>query len=210
MAFDLAWDFRATSVFVTDPAYACFASTEVYPNTYTNGNGLSLNAGWTATPDDASNLLVGNDPRIAGRVRGTPSVGIDFQIDLSSGSAPGAGTYTVDVAFGREGGGGVDYAAGVIKDDTTTVIDATNGGAGFADGDDHFRDATVTNVTATTTWTGATVTQAFATTTVHVVTSALGTTKYNGLAHFRLTLQGGDVVQQHFGRGIGRGFFVGR
>ena len=59
-AFDFAWDYRATLVFVTDPAYACgVVATDTYPKTYTNGNGLSINAGWDASGSCAWRQTVG-------------------------------------------------------------------------------------------------------------------------------------------------------
>ncbi|SRR5713101_282079 len=188
MAFDSGWDFRATAPFVTDPPFAAFASTEAYPFTYTNGNGLSVNGGWTTPPVAAENEVATWDPRIAGRVRYDPGNTGVFQVDLNSGSAPGPGTYLNDVAFGVEGPGGVLWAAGAIKDNGVTIIDVTNGGAGFSDGDNHFRDAMAADVIATVLWTGAQATKAFSSNLAQMVLTPLPGGDFHGVAHFRITL----------------------
>jgi len=65
---DFALDFRNTSIYVTDPSYAAFASTESYPHTYTNGNGDSVVGGWDLNPGNIGTLNrnSGNDARLAG------------------------------------------------------------------------------------------------------------------------------------------------
>ena len=197
MAFDMGWDFRATAGYVTDDAhYGVFAKgdTDAYPTTYTNGDGQSLNAGWTTLGPGATDASASNDPRIAGGVYVDQSGGSrTFQIDLSSGSAPGAGTYTVDCAFGR-----ADYNPSgqtfQVKDNTTVVLDGTNGGAGYSVATGHYIDATLQDVAATTTWTGATTSKAFSSTTANLVLSTTNNSNYTIVAHFRLTLQGGGAA----------------
>jgi hypothetical protein len=187
MAFDMGFDFRGTVGLVTDPAFAVFVDTaDAYPHTYTNSNGFSLNAGWTVQPgaDDVSAL---NDPRIAGEHRS--SVPITFRADLGSGSAPGAGVYTIDLAAGSGAIGHTQDSK--LFDDVTVLIDLTNGGAGIPTATGHYLDATVTDIAATTNWTGTTVQKTFATTTVNFTLAVDNLGVSSDIAHFRLTPVGG-------------------
>jgi hypothetical protein len=176
MPWDLGFNFRSTAGFVTDPAYAVPALAEVYPHTYTNANGDSIVAGWVTASENAVDRASGNDPRLAGIGFGGTR---DFRIDLDSGNAPGAGNYTVDLAAGDAGG--TQTIALLVTDDTTTLITIPSQSVTAG----HFLDATVADVTASTTWTGATASKTFATTTCYI--------KQNGaaifVAHFRLTAQ---------------------
>lgn len=193
MAFDMGFDFRNTAGFVTDPAYGVPVLAEAYPHTYTNGNGLSINAGWSVLPQGAEDRAAGNDPRIAGEnFRSNSGPASTFTVDLSSGSAPGAGTYSIDLASG-----GVNQTSVVdfkLFDNATLLIDGTNGGAGTSIGVGHFLDASLADVTASTTWTGTPVTKTFATTTVNYTMAIDGLTDFSYLSHLRLTLQGGLSV----------------
>lgn len=193
MAFDLGWDCRFSSGLVTDPAYACFENAQAYPHTYTNANGDSINAGWQASifVQDRSAAL---DPRLGGNAFNATGGPLVFQIDLASGSAPGAGGYTIDLAAGDGGGGTYQQRFGVY-DDTTLLIDGQTATATTAG---NYEDATLAVVAATTSWTGALATVTFATTTAKFVFDpAGGHTDFYCLAHFRLTLQtspvGGDA-----------------
>jgi hypothetical protein len=123
-----------------------------------------------------------NDPRIAGVSYINAPDTMTFKVDLSSGSAPGAGTYNIDIAAGYQSGGVTEDV--ILKDNTTTLItlSGATGGAG------KYLDATGAVITATTTWTGATSPQAFATTTVNLGFD-LGGAHQTIVAHFRLTLQ---------------------
>ena len=206
MAFDLGFNFRASAVFVTDQSYAVPVLGEEYPHTYTNADGYSSNAGWVSFAGCGTvNRASGNDPRIAGANYG-PGIGLrTFTVALDSGSAPGAGDYTVDLALGDTD---PDTQSLLVRDDTTTVIDVSNGGAGFAIAGGHYRDATATDVTASTTWTGATASVTFASTTVNVDINIPAILAISRLAHFRLTLQGGaaeeEIVPQLALLGVGR------
>lgn len=183
MAFDLGFNYRSTAGYVTDPSYGVPVLSETYPHTYTAANGYSINAGWATAPSTADRSNT-NDPRIAG-INYHGSTDLDFTVDLSSGSAPGAGTYTVDIAMGDAGSSNDDSY--LLLDTSTTLIDATNGGAGIGGiGAGSFYDATVSIVTASTTWTGATVSKTFATTTAILRLKPIIST--NTVAHFRLTL----------------------
>lgn len=178
MAFDMGFDYRATAGFVTDPSYAVPVLAEVYPHTYTNVDGKSINAGWATAPNPVDSSA-GNDPRIAGV--NYDFVQNDFQVDLSSGSAPGAGDYTLDCAVGFQSDTFTQRFQ--IRDTSTVLIDS--GDVITASG--HYIDATLSDVAATTTWTGATTVKTFATTLVVFrirITGVITT-----LAHFRLTLQ---------------------
>jgi hypothetical protein len=179
MTFDFAWDYRATSSFVTDPLYASFEGGSVFPHTYTNANGDSINAGWDGAPGtfDVANT---NDPRIAGMsFNSTP---VTFTVDLSSGSAPGAGDYAIDLASPTR----IARTNFAVKDNATTLIAQSD----VAMAANHYIDATLADVTATTTWTGTPVVKTFATTTCLFVLNPAAI-DFPGLAHFRLTLQGG-------------------
>src|SRR6266404_4186055 len=90
MAFDFAWDFRNTLPFVTDPLFATFAQNpgaEPFPHVYTNGNGLTVTAGYVLGTGDFGDADRSNtvDPRIAGVYFNNNSSGSSlFKIDLAS------------------------------------------------------------------------------------------------------------------------------
>lgn len=180
MPFDMGFNFRSTAGFVTDQAYAVPMLAEVYPHTYTNGNGDSVNAGWLNAAENKVDRSNTNDARLAGIGFGATN---DFQVDLSSGSAPGAGTYTIDMAAGDQGG--TQTIGFTVRDNTTVLITVPSQSVTAG----HFLDATVADVTASTTWTGATASKTFASTNcnVHQTGSAIF------LAHFRLTAAGGGA-----------------
>jgi hypothetical protein len=189
MAFDFGFDFRGTSGYVTDPSYASVVLGENYPNTYTNGAGKSINAGFTVAgqvnPLDRDNT---QDPRIAGtNYEANDGYNNFFQVDLSSGSAPGAGTYSVDLAMGAFISAGKQCFK--LLDTTTLLIDGTFGGAGQDTSAGHFIDATLTDVTGGATWTGTPVTKTFATTLAKLSIGTLALSGSTFPAHFRLTLQ---------------------
>lgn len=187
MAFDFGFNFRQTAGFVTDPAYAAPVLGEASPTTYTNGNGLSINAGWSVSLGATTiNAAAANDPRIAGvNYHANDAAGPHFDVDLSSGSAPGSGTYKVDLAVGHPGGANTqDFK---LFDNTTLLIDGTNAGVGINTAADHFVDATLADVSATTTWTGATANKVFATTTPKLQIAIDNIGDFTTLAHFRLT-----------------------
>src|ERR1043166_760602 len=191
MPFDMGFNFRATSGFVTDPAYGVPVLLETYPHTYTNANGDSVNGGASPNLSGATfNASATNDPRIAGcNYHGSQNVtGEIFQVDLASGSAPGAGTYSVDCAFGSAAGFGTTIEDFQIRDNVAVLIDGTNGGSGYTIVDGHFIDATLTEVVASTTWTGTPVSKAFAST-VAIVKRGVSAIPgfFAPLAHFRLT-----------------------
>ena len=209
MAFDLAFDFRDNSGFVTDPAYGVAVLSEAYPHTYTNGNGDSVNGGFTDSITGATDVNASWDPRIAGTQNSDIFLKSHFQVDLSSGSAPGAGTYTVDIALGQHNAG----PAAKVLDNTTLVIDLTNGGSGYAQSANHFIDATGTSIAGSASWGGTPVTGiVFGTTTAIVEFNSL-LAVFNEIAHFRLTLEGGGVSTvrpHHIAYGLQRGIFLGR
>lgn len=175
MPFDLGFNFRSTANFVTDQSYAVPMIGEVYPHTYTAANGYSLNAGWVTAGENKVDRSATNDARLAGIGFGGTR---DMRFDLNSGSAPGAGDYTIDMAAGDQGG--TQTIGFEVRDNTTALI--TIPSQSVAAG--HFLDATVANVTASTTWTGTTANKTFASTTcyLHQTTPAIF------IAHFRLTL----------------------
>lgn len=186
MAFDIGFNFRLTSGFVTDGGEGVPVLGESFPNTYTNTNGFSVNAGWNMAPSEKVDRTNTNDPKIAG-LNGANSAVQTFTVDLSSGSAPGAGNYSVDLAAGDATN--LRLSSFKLFDNATLLIDGSNGGSGTVTSGGHFLDATVTDVTASTTWTGTPVNKTFASTTVNLQNNpdALPTTTC--IAHFRLTLQ---------------------
>ena len=211
MAFDMGFNFRLTAVYVTDPAYAAPVLFEAYPHTYTNANGDSINAGWPDGNMDASNEDSGNDPRIAGLNGKANSGGVKtFTVDLSSGSNPGAGDYTVDLAMGRAAAACINSFE--VWDNTTLLIDGKNGGSGYFTNADEYIDATLATVSATTTWTGTTASKTFATTTALLKVAVEDVTSQTYVAHFRLTLGGAAATTrlQHLAYGISNGIFLGR
>ena len=211
MAFDLGFDYRFTLAYVTDPSYGVFVAgdgSHNYPHTFTNVDGYSINAGWTATPSDYNNISTSVDVRLAGYNQASSTVTKTFQVDLSSGSAPGAGTYDVDLAVGRENFQG--GASAKVIDDTTDkiTIAATNTASG------EFFDSTGTVRTpGTGSWddvnTLSSVT--FATATCYFQITGENTRNAYA-AHFRLTLGGGAAAVrfEHIAHGIGRGILIGR
>lgn len=185
MAFDMGFNCRATSSYVTDPAYAVPVLGELYPHTYTNSNGWSINGGWQeiAGTDDRG---ASNDPRLAGDnfINFGPGRPAIFKVDLSSGSAPGSGDYTVDLAVGLQSGA-ASYDSVNVKDNTSSVIafSGTTGGA------NHYFDATGTDrAPGTSSWdlVRSTASVTFTTTTVSL--EAIFAAGATWIAHFRLTL----------------------
>lgn len=186
MAFDLAWNMRLTAPFVSDPSYAVPCLGEAYPHTYTNANGDSINAGWLVAPGNKADRSSSNDPRLAGQNQSDPPGPWPFQVDLNSGSAPGAGEYVVDIAAGDAGSG--RHIAFNLYDTTTLLIDASSGGVtALLAGE--FLDATAAVVSASTAWTGATALVTFATTVAKLSLDPLNSQWNQTIAHFRLTLQ---------------------
>ncbi len=185
MAFDMGFNFRGTAGYVTDQSYAVPGLGEAYPHTYTNANGDSINAG--AGGEAALDRVATNDARIAGINYVSNTLTKVWRVDLSSGSAPGASTYTIDLAVG-------DASAGhsaqwfQVFDTSTLLIDGSGGGAGLSTTTGHFIDASLANVAATTSWTGTPVSKTFATTIVELQYGLNGLADVTSVAHFRLTL----------------------
>src|SRR3990167_669806 len=121
MAFDLGWDLRGNLGYRTDPAFGVFlAYTDAYPTTYTNGNGDSINAGWTGSMTAGLDRSKTNDARLGGINYGSSPT--QFRVDLASGSNPGAGDYAIDLAAGDAQGGVLTYSDINVKDTSTSVI----------------------------------------------------------------------------------------
>jgi hypothetical protein len=197
-AFDMCFDFRKTAGFVTDPSCGVPVLLDTYPTTYTNANGDSLNAGWLTTiPGHPEDSAAGNDPRIAGDYFHAAAESANqqtFQGDLSSGSAPGSGAYTIDLAAG---GAAFGYTSTFTLQDSATVL-ITGTGTTLAAG--HFEDATGADVAATVNWTGTTVNKTFATTTMKLI---MGAINFSAIAHLRLTKAGGGPPPQRSLTGVG-------
>jgi hypothetical protein len=117
-----------------------------------------------------------------------------FQVDLASGSNPGAGTYTVDLADGDAATGETLQAK--LFDNLTLLFDT--GSQTTVAG--QFIDATGALVTASTNWTGTTVSETFATTTCKLTNTSPAA---DTIAHFRLTKAGGGPPPQRSLTGVG-------
>lgn len=182
MAFDIGFNFGKPTG--TPAAYGVNAlATHAYPHTYTNVNGFSINAGWDNTTGVTDNETdATNDPRIQAFCYISPTTTRTFQIDLSSGSAPGAGTYLSDLACGDANG--PQTTSLKIKDNTTVLTTVTT----QATATDHYVDATTADVTATATWTGTQASKVFASTTCNVVLNEILDANYTVICHFRLAL----------------------
>lgn len=188
----MGFDYRATSSFVTDPSYGVPVLLEAFPHTYTNGGGFSVNAGITQGFSATVDRSATNDPRIAGVNYQSPSaITAIFKVDLNSGSAPGAGNYSIDLAAG-DTPAGRHYSFVQVLDGSTTLINFN----GTTAGGGHYFDATGTDITASSSWTGTPVTKSFATTNAFFQMSS--TDDFACIAHFRMTLQAaGSNVAQH-------------
>jgi hypothetical protein len=184
MAFDMGFDFRGTAGYVTDQAFAVPVLGEAYPHTYTNANGKSINAGVPGGTAEILDRDATNDARIAGIMYKTGGGTLAFQVDLLSGSAPGAGSYTVDVAAG-------DALAGAQYDNRFQVLDTATVLIDSGDktlNNNLYIDATLAVVAATNPWTGSTVVKSFATTLAKYVLVTPVSNNAPRVAHFRLTL----------------------
>jgi hypothetical protein len=193
MPFDMGFDFRGTLGGASDPSFAVAVLAETYPHTYTNSDGASINAGWEDGSRSADDRWPSNDPRlVGGNGGGNNEGGHTFTIKLDTGSAPGAGTYDVDLALG-DGKTWWTNQSITVKDNTSPVLALTNGGTGYSfSNDNEYQDATDTLRTATTTWNGVTAPVTFASTTCVVLLDSVGAASgATRIAHFRLTLQAG-------------------
>lgn len=190
MPFDMAFDFRGTAGFVTDPSYGVPALGELYPHTYTNADGKSINAGLATGAGSALNRNATFDPIIAGmNFISNDGSGDTFQIDLSSGSAPGAGTYNIYLAMGDTGGGVERTHYFEVKDGTTQLIDGTGGGSGVVSSVNNLLDATLTNIPQSDNpWVSTPASKVFATNTAKVMLGHAAIGAQTCFAHFRLVL----------------------
>lgn len=193
MSFDIGFDFRGSSGFVTDNAtWGVPVLGESTPTVYTAGSGDNITAQWMGGLN-ATDLVNTNDPRIAGvnSCLNIPSITRPFVIDLSSGSAPGPGTYLCDLALGDALSAQKQWFK--LFDDTNLLLDLTNGGSGIATASGHFLDATGADIAATTTWTGTMALFTFTTNTVVLYMNPDGVddgfASQTTIAHFRLIKQ---------------------
>lgn len=114
MSWDKGFNFRSTSVYVTDGTNETYVTAaDAYPTTR---NGVTF--GWTAAVSDA-NRDAANDRRLAGIHYQTSSR--DFQVDL-----PAAGDYLTHLGIGDSVDGGGDHATANVKDNTSSLFTATN------------------------------------------------------------------------------------
>jgi hypothetical protein len=187
MAFDMGFNFRASAGYVTDGPEGVAELGYTYPHTYTNGNGYSINGGWSGPGTfGANDRNSGNDPRIAGRAyAGATNSTNTFSVDLSSGSAPGTGNYTLDLAAGDDGN--ISFEIFRVTDGTTTFVDTGTTALFVLAG--HYLDANLTDIAATTLWTGVPLAITAGNVTINLDMNYGGANSYSTIAHFRLTLQ---------------------
>lgn len=193
MAFDFGFNFRNTSSYRNDDPLFCAAVLgETFPKTYTNGNGLTVNAGWiNVAAVNLNDLSTSSDPKLAGsNSRNNDASDQVFKVDLGSGSAPGAGTYALDLACGEVKAFGFCVLDFNLQDNVTVLIDGTNGGLGFSETDGKYRDATVTEVISSSSWSGTPINKTFASTSLNFH-MAMSTANFaSHIAHLRLTQSG--------------------
>jgi len=187
MPFDFGWDWRGSSGYVTDPTYASYAIDEAYPLTFTSVDGLSINAGWTATGfAAAANRSTSVDVRLAGAIITNTFATPTFKVDLTSGSGPGAGTLTVDMAFGDQAAG-YTFTTIEVLDNTTSRLGPYSGATSA---NTYFDASGTVRSPGTSSWDLVRVTQDVSFASGFAIFK-FGTTNQVALAHFRLTLAAG-------------------
>lgn len=182
--FDVAFDFRATVGYVTDPSYAKFiGGTEIYPTTSTI-NGFSVTYGWddTLNQRDRDNTV---DARLAGinfNKAGTQT----FRVDL-----PSTGTYNIFLAIGDAANGSAQTSYVTVVDNATTFINfnpVSTSGTQYADAAGNFWSKT--------TWAAnnVAVSRTFGSTILKLTLSDGGAGAASCLAHLRITQSGGGAT----------------
>jgi hypothetical protein len=191
---DVGFDFRATQSFVTDPAYATFASSANYPTTLSI-NGQLITFGWESqsagylTRDRSTSA----DPRLAGIScqlnDGTTSV---FRVDL-----PATGTYSIGLSAGDGFGFGQSnhMAIGSANSNLFSVYAVTSS---------NFADATGT-IWGVSAWSGSNVAvqKTFGSTILRLTLGGTADISYSCVTHLRVT-----SVQGAVSSGAGWSFFV--
>lgn len=125
------FDFRATAIYVTDPADCGPVLGESYPQT-TTINGFSVTWGWVPSGSTAGcssctavNILNTNDmlvtPKLAGVNNANATVCSVFRVDL-----PASGSYTFRAAFGSATGVGDNTVDFYDSDATTNLFNVAN------------------------------------------------------------------------------------
>lgn len=190
MTWTMGFDFRTTAGLVTDPADCVCVAGEAYPHLYTNSNGDSVNAGWSASvlTYDSGNYA-GNDPRvIGGNYHGNDSSSVYFQVDLSSGNCPGAGDYLINLAMGLFDFG--QKQSFKLMDNATMLLDGTNGGSGYATAQYRFIDATLATAVNGPPYGGTPALFTFSSTTLKLIMSIDTLSDNSTAAHLHLDFQG--------------------
>lgn len=186
--FDLGFDFRATSGFVTDPTYGVFAtSTDTYPKSYTAANGSSANAGFTQGSPSARDRSASVDPRLAGIVFGpnNSATVIIFRVDL-----PATGSYTISVASGDQASGQVNNTVTLADGGTVFATVSNNASPGA----DQYYDASGVLRTSSTNWVSsqATISHTFTSTQATVLVGCnCGQATNSVITTVRFTAAGG-------------------
>lgn len=148
MSYDIGFNFRATSGFVTDPANTTYSLGEAYPTTRSMASsGLSVTFGF-ATADIVSYMRdrdSGIDPRLAGLAQANSLALPDqtFRIDL-----PASGTWQINLAAG-EANNAQNAAWQILDSDGTTVLATQTATAVSAA---NWRDASQVNRTSAADW----------------------------------------------------------
>ena len=175
---DVGFDFRATQSFVTDPAYAVFASSTNYPTTL-SVNGQLITFGWESQSSGflTRDRSASGDPRLAGincqLNDGTTSV---FRVDL-----PSTGTYSIGLAAGDGYGFGQSNHLAISSANSSLFSVNAATGANFADA-----AGTIWGVSA---WPGSNVAvqRAFGSTILRLTVGGIMDSSYSCVAHLRVT-----------------------
>lgn len=178
----MGFNFRQNTITPPEATHEVPVYAETYPHTYTASNGTTLNAGWDSAP--AQITLGEPDRRLCGaNYRSNTASPLTFRWDLDSGSNPGAGNYTVDLAMGL-----LSFAqtqSFKLFDNAAVLIDSA---AGTATAGDHWLDAGLVDRSNVSAWDGVPVAVSFASVIAKLTIAFNGTSSDNTtVAHARLT-----------------------
>lgn len=184
MSYDIGFNFRETSGFVTDPASTTYSLSEAYPTTR---GSVTFGFGTTDLLTFCRDRNSGIDARLAGLVQVNSASVSDqtFRIDV-----PASGLVAVSMAFG-DATFGSDSSWQILDSDGTTVL-ASQTGQTTAGGE--WRDATGVLRTSASDWTtnNAAVNVTLSGTIFYLkLIATAGVTK---ISHLRLYQSGGGAT----------------
>lgn len=175
MSYDVGFNFRSTSGYVSDAANEVYVLAESYPTTRSNANGNSATFGWESG-GLALNRSASVDRRLAGvNYAGSGTSGV-FRVDLPA-------TGDTDIYFAGGDTGGSNVSAWDFED-TTTAFQSLNKAASS----DNYIDASgVVRTEASWPADNAVLTRTFSTTIFRLRDQAAGN---NVFAHLRVVQAG--------------------